>query len=65
MLFWKREKPGNEWAMDWRKHVRVPGQGIVVRTGHLEACAQGPGFFIPTPIHGCDRSNLQEDNNHA
>lgn len=65
MLLWKKKKPGNDQAMDGFKHNRVAGQGIVVQTAQSEAYPQGTDFFIPMPIYGCDRSNLQEENNHA
>ena len=65
MLFWKKKKLGYERAMDWFKHNRVPGQGIIVQAGQSEVCPKGTDRFILTPIYGCVRSNLQEVGNHA
>jgi malonyl-CoA O-methyltransferase len=48
MLFWRKQKPSHERAMDWFKANMVPGQGIIVHTKQPVPYPEVTGYFIPT-----------------
>jgi len=48
MLFWRKQKPSYERAMDWFKANMVPGQGIIVHTKQPVPYPEVTGYFIPT-----------------
>jgi len=48
MLFWQKQKPRHEQAMDCFKANMVPGQGILVHTRQPVPYPELTGYFIPT-----------------
>lgn len=48
MLFWKKNKPSHEKAMDWFKNNMVTGKGIIVHTKQPVPYPEVTGYYIPT-----------------
>lgn len=48
MVFWKKQKPSYEKAMDWFKDHMIEGQGIIVHTKQPVPYPEVTGYFIPT-----------------
>jgi len=48
MLFWKKQKPSYERAMDWFKQNMVEDKGIIIHTKQPVPYPEVTGYFIPT-----------------
>jgi malonyl-CoA O-methyltransferase len=48
MLFWRKQKPSYERAMDWFKQNMVEDKGIIIHTKQPEPYPEVTGYFIPT-----------------
>jgi malonyl-CoA O-methyltransferase len=48
MLFWRKQKPSYEQAMDWFKHNMVEDKGIIIHTKQPVPYPEVTGYFIPT-----------------
>lgn len=48
MLFWQKQKPSYERAMDWFRNHMVADQGIIVHTKQPVPYPEVTGYFIPT-----------------
>jgi malonyl-CoA O-methyltransferase len=57
MLFWRKQKPSYERAMDWFKQHMVPDQGIIVHTKTPVPYPEVTGYFIPT-LYNWDETEL-------
>lgn len=57
MLFWKKQKPSYDKAMDWFKNHMVENKGIIVHTRQPVPYAEVTGYFIPT-LYNWDEKEL-------
>lgn len=48
MLFWRKQKPSYERAMEWFKQNMVEDKGIIIHTRQPEPYPEVTGYFIPT-----------------
>jgi hypothetical protein len=48
MLFWRKQKPSYERAMEWFKQNMVENKGIIIHTRQPEPYPEVTGYFIPT-----------------
>ena len=48
MLFWRKQKPGYERAMEWFKQHMVADKGIIIHTKQPVPYPEVTGYFIPT-----------------